>query len=322
MNNQELLHALSQKISSGELQAADVMKQLHLKHSEKKKVIDDSHFSVAKMLYVLGATIVLVGIIFFVSQVWNDIGSVGRIAVTLGLGLLFTAIGSILTKEKPEEKIGMVFHIIGALLVPSGAMVMLSEFHVETTSLWPVTITFGVITLMYALLMMAHKSYVLTFFTIANGTTFVYLLVESMIDGYPYQHEDLYAYLTMAIGIGYLLLSYSFKKTWNSPLIGILYFFGAAGFFGAAYSRVFDSVPWQMLYFLLVMGGLYLAVLTRSRSILVVSTIFLIAHVVYITSEYFADSIGWPISLVLLGFIFIGLGYASLAINKKYMMKK
>jgi hypothetical protein len=49
------------------------------------------------------------------------------------------------------------------------------------------------------------------------------------------------------------------------------------------------------------------------------STGFLIAHVTFITGEYFADSMGWPISLVILGLVFIGLGYASITINKKFI---
>jgi len=82
---------------------------------------------------------------------------------------------------------------------------------------------------------------------------------------------------------------------------------------------VFDSELWQFLYFLVIFGGLYLSIYLKSQIILVMSTIFLIAHISYITSEYFADSLGWPISLVILGFIFIGLGYASVNINKKYI---
>ena len=69
----------------------------------------------------------------------------------------------------------------------------------------------------------------------------------------------------------------------------------------------------------MVFGGVFLSVYMKSRSVLIASTLFLVAHVVYITSEYFADSLGWPISLVLLGFVFIGLGYGSVTINKKYI---
>jgi hypothetical protein len=262
---------------------------------------------------------VVIGLIFFIYQIWADIGSVGRITVTLGLGLVLTAMGSLLLVQKPNESIGIVFQFIGGMLVPGGAMVTLSEMSVESSTLWPVAITFGAIFVFYMLLNVVHKNAVLTFYTIGNGTAFVYLVVEAIVDGPYYMHDDLYAYLTMVIGLSYLLLAHAFRNGWNSVLIGVLYFFGITGFLGAAFSRVFDSPPWEMLYFFLIMGGFALAVYTKSRSILVMSTIFLIAHVSYITSEYFADSIGWPISLVLLGFVFIGLGYASISINKKYI---
>lgn len=274
-----------------------------------------TNFSVTKMLYALGAAIVVIGIILFVSQLWDDIGSFGRILVTLGLGLLFAFIGSTLLKNKPEDNIGSVFHAIGGLMIPGGAMVALSEMNVESTTLWPVTITFGTIFAFYLLLNIIHKNVVLTFFAIANGTAFIYFLAESALDA----DDDFYAYLTMAVGLGYLLLGHSFRGSWNRKLTSILYFFGISGFLGGAFSQVFDSVFWQMLYVLLIVGSFYLAVYLKSRSILVMSSVFLIAHVTYITSEYFADSIGWPITLVLLGFVFIGLGYASITINKKFI---
>jgi len=74
-----------------------------------------------------------------------------------------------------------------------------------------------------------------------------------------------------------------------------------------------------MLFVLIVLGGLALAAYLKSRIVLTVSTLFLIAHVSYITSEYFADSVGWPLVLVILGFVFIGLGYISITINKKFI---
>lgn len=323
MEKEQLLEELSAKIRTGEIRREEIMRRLKIPHAKDVKNTEEAptHFSVAKMLYILGATIVVIGIIFFVSQVWDDIGSVGRISVTLGLGLLMTATGSVLLKSKPGDNIGTVFHCMGGMLVPGGAVVTLSELSVDTASPWPIAITFGAISVFYALLNTVHKTAVLTFFTIANSTAFIYLTVEAILDGPYYRYEDTYAYLTMVIGISYLLLAHAFRNGWNAKLIGVLHFFGVTGFLGAAFSQVFDSVLWQMFYVLLVIGGLLLAVLTKSRSILIMSTIFLIVHVSYITSEYFADSIGWPISLVLLGFIFIGLGYASITINKKYIAK-
>ena len=324
MNKEELLQELSTKISTGEISREEIMGRFGLVPAEQREVGEEKSknstpFSVTKMLYVLGAAIVIVGIVIFVSQIWDDIGSFGRILVTLGLGFLITAIGSMLLKSKPEENIGTVFHFIGGMLIPGGAVVTLSELNVGSVSLWPVAIAFGVIFAFYLLLNSVHKNAILTFFAIANGTAFVYLIVDAILDAPFYRDGDLYAYLTMIIGASYLLLGHAFREGWNKKLIGVLYFFGITGFLGAAFSQVFDSVLWQMFYFVIVIGGLSLSVYMRSRSILVISTLFLIAHVSYITSEYFADSLGWPIALVILGFVFIGLGYVSININKKYI---
>ncbi|MDO8569418.1 MAG: hypothetical protein Q7R89_01375 [bacterium] len=322
MNKEELLQELSTKISKGEISREEVTSRFGFSTVMTQAEIKEeyfSHFSVSKMLYVLGAAIVVIGIVFFISQIWDDIGSFGRILVTLGLGFLIVAIGSVLLKSKPEENIGTVFHFIGGMLIPGGAIVTLNELNVDFVSLWPVAITFGAIFVFYLLLNFIHKNAILTFFSIANGTAFIYLTVGAIVDDPFYQHEDLYAYLTMVIGASYLLLGYAFRDGWNKKLIEVLYFFGITGFLGAAFSQVFDSVSWQMLYTLIVIGGLFLAVYMKNRSILVMSTLFLIAHISYITSEYFANSLGWPISLVILGFIFIGLGYVSININKKYI---
>ncbi|MEK7173503.1 MAG: hypothetical protein AAB710_00280, partial [Patescibacteria group bacterium] len=259
------------------------------------------------------------GIIFFVAQVWDDIDSWGRILVTLGLGLLIAGSGSSFLTSKPESHLGQVFHAIAGFLIPGGALVTLNELGAPTGSLWPITITIGIVFLFYLLLTTYHKNEVLTFFAIANGTAFLYLLVESIVEGPFYRHDDIYAYLTMIVGLSYLLFAYAFRIGWNKNLVSVLNFFGAAGFLSAAFSRVFESDMWELLFFLLAIGGMVLAVYIKSRGILVVSTFFLIGHFVYITNEYFADSIGWPISLVVLGFVIIGLGYTSIAINKKYI---
>ena len=321
MNKEELLKELSIKLSTGEISREELVGRLNLspRQESDKEIKKSSYFSVTKMLYVLGAAIVIIGIVIFVYQIWDDIGSFVRILMTLGIGLLIAAIGSMLLTQKPEENIGTIFHFIGGMLIPGGAVVTLNELGIESFSLWPETITFGIIFAFYLLLNTIHKNAILTFFAIANGTAFVYLLVESIVEGQFYQHHDLYAYLTMVVGASYLLLAHAFRNGWNKQLIGALHFFGSLGFLGAAYTQVTDSVPWQLLYFLIVSGGLFLSVYMRSSRILVISTLFLIAHVSYITSEYFAHSLGWPISLVILGFVFIGLGYASITINKQYI---
>lgn len=321
MNKDELLQELSSRVSSGEISRTEVENKLNIANTGVVgvAVADVTHFSLNKMLYVLGASIVVVGIVIFASQIWGDIGSVGRILITLGLGFLFSMIGSFLLKQQPDDRLGSVFHLIGGLLIPGGAMVTLSELSTGVYSMWPIVFSFGTIFLFYVMLNFIHKNAILTFFAISNGTAFIYTLVEAIIGGSFYNNGEIFAYLTMVVGLSYMFLAYSFKDGWNKHLVGVLYFFGSFGFLGAAFSRVFGSDVWQVLYFFVVLAGVFFSVKLKSKVVLVASTLFLIAYISYITGKYFADSIGWPLALVLLGFIFIGLGYASININKKYI---
>ncbi|MEK7586478.1 MAG: hypothetical protein AAB453_01260, partial [Patescibacteria group bacterium] len=74
-----------------------------------------------------------------------------------------------------------------------------------------------------------------------------------------------------------------------------------------------------ILFFILAVLGLGLAVKIKRRGIILVSTVAFIGHYVFITNEYFANSVSWPILLVVLGFFIIGMGYLSLSLNKKYI---
>lgn len=323
MTNEELLAELARKVQAGELNVAEVLAHVNVAPAAAATPVSAAtpvkHFSATRLLYIIGAVIVIIGVLAFVSQIWEDLGGPGHILVTLGLGFVLTGIGSALLKAKPGEGIGSVFHALGGMLLPGGAVVTLSELRVDANSTWPAAIAFGVLSIFYVLVNVIHKTIVLTFFTIGNATIFVYLFVSALLGSSFYNNGDIYAYLTMAVGASYLLLGYAFKDGWNSKLTPLLYAFGSAACMGAAFSRVFDSIPWQMFYFFVVAGGMCLAIYIRSRSILVLSTLFLIAHISYITSKYFADSVGWPICLVVLGFVFIGLGYASVNISKKYI---
>ncbi len=433
MYKEELLQELTNKINSGEITREEVLGRFpnHFESSIATNVKKLSFFTVNKFLYALGAIISIVGIILFASQIWPNIGSVERVTITLGMGFLLTIIGSLFLHTKPEQSLGSIFHSIGGVLIPGGAVVALYEtlglenitassiaftfsliflfyfllsliqknviltffaiangtvfiysfmnavtkdtaidyvnlytylslavgaayclmayqfregwnkgisralyflgvmgmqmavFYQYTSSwnrsMWPVVFSLGFLFVSYLLLNFKVKKVILTLLTIMNGTVFVYLLVEQLVGASFYSTTDIYIYLTMIMGVAYMLLAYSFRNGWNSSLVNIINFFGAFGLLSSAFSKIYGSPLWQMVFLVLVIGGFFLSIDIRSRNILVLNTLFLLAFISYITSEYFADSVGWPISLVVLGFAFIGLGYVSVNINKKYI---
>jgi uncharacterized membrane protein len=120
MFKQELLQEMRRQLETGELSRDEIQQVLGVAmvdRAEKKSSI----FSITNILYVLGAAIVIIGIIFFVGQIWFDIGSFGRVLVTLGLGFLFAAIGSMLLQQQPKVNLGVVFHFLGGMLYSLGS---------------------------------------------------------------------------------------------------------------------------------------------------------------------------------------------------------
>lgn len=333
MDKDQLLAALSMKIALGEITREEVL--AHLPEGTPADIAAEytttsalseakSHFSMTKLFYTIGGAVVVIGLVALAAQIWEDVGSGGRIILTLGFGLVFAGIGAMLTLTKRESNLGTVFHAIGGLLIPGGAMVTMYEINPSNITEWSVAITFGLICVVYLLLAIAQKLPVLTFFGIANGTIALYALIAALLKdtslGYSV-YEDIYAFVTMAVGASYLAFAHAFVHGWNNRLTNILLFVGSAAFLIAAFTRVFDSPGWTLLYFAVIALGLGISILMQSRIILINTTLALLAHVAYITGEYFADSIGWPVALVVLGLMFIGLGYASISINARFIKR-
>lgn len=313
MNTQELLHELDQKIKSGELSKAQILQRFSTATPSHTK------FSITKLLYILGGVITMLGIFFFVGQIWEDIGSFLRIAITLGLGVILAATGSFLLMSQPKQIVGAVFHILGGFLIPGGVIVTLTELFPPSTETWPLMVIFGGLFAMYLMLTSVHKHAALTFFSVANGTAFLVFIVTTILGDSVNKFDWVFTYLSMIIGVVYIMLGRQFTQTWNSKLTWMLYLCGVNAILIPAFTKAIDSGAWQFIMFALLGGGYALAMHLKSKILLGFSTFFLILHLGLITGEYFANSIGWPIALVILGFIVIGLGYLSVNISKRYI---
>lgn len=323
MKNADLLQELQAKVESGEIKQSAVLKILQMqKLPEHKKHEDDSwlHFSLTKFLYALGVIIVIIGVVALYAQIWDDLSSIVRVIATLGLGAVFAGFGSYFLQQKINHYLGLAFHIIGGFVLPIGAFVSIHEFTDFTIGANTSAAIFCILTAYYLALTFLHKHLVFTFFTIANATIFIYSFMNVILNNWSFTQEDIiFAYVTTAIGVSYILLTQSFSKNWNEPLTSVLYFVGTNGIIWSLFYLVFESTFWEFVYIAVPASMIYLGLTMKSKSMVFMSTIGIIAYIAYITGEYFADSIGWPISLVFLGFVFIGLGYYSVHLTKKYI---
>lgn len=321
MNKKELLNQLQKSINSGDVTKEEIINELSI-HSKFDQSNTKDGFQITKVLYILGGIVVVVGIILLISQVWGQLGSFGRVGITFGVGVCFNILSLFLLKDGANKSMGAVYSCIGGLLIPIGLFVLINEFQAGGVLRMA---SFVAVAVSYAVLSRVYKYFTLSLFAVVHATVAIYLLlyhVNEVVLGEVYGLNTSYNYLTILVGISYLLLSLVFAKDWNSKLVPLLNFFGVTAFLGGAFSLVFNSPMWQLTFVAMLIASFILSVHMKSKAILIVSNAFVVFFISYISSEYFASSVlGWPLTLVILGSLFIGLGYGSVLINKKYIKK-
>jgi len=112
-----------------------------------------------------------------------------------------------------------------------------------------------------------------------------------------------YEYRVLVPGLTYILIGYAFSKNERTSFSNFLYGFGILGFLGSALSlggwEPNQNVFWELIYSGLIFETLFLCVHIKSKSFLTWGTLFLMAYILKITSEYFSSGLGWPLALAI-----------------------
>jgi hypothetical protein len=116
-------------------------------------------------------------------------------------------------------------------------------------------------------------------------------------------------------GVCIMSTAFGLHKTARHPgLAGFGYLVGSI----MVYSGLFDLVyktPFELLHFAVTASMLYACVVLQSRVLLLTTVIAMLSFIGYYTAQHFVDSLGWPVTLVLMGVAFIGV--STLAIKVK-----
>lgn len=279
---------------------------------------------IAEILYYLGGAIVCIGIAILVGQNWSTLSFVSKLLATLGASVAAYVVAGTLSRDTRLEGVSAAFYLISALTMPVGLYVWLDNAGWNLASPGTLSLISFVLFVVYLTSFLVFRKTVLALFSILFGTQLFYALTNQMVTQNPYfDLWKFYEYRLLLSGFVYLLLGYYVSTTTRSALSGFLYGFGSIGFLGAALAlggwQPNQNAFWELLFPLLVFGALYLSVYLRSRALLTFGTLFLMAYIFKITSEYFTQGFGWPLSLVIAGLLMIAVGYMSFSINNKYI---
>jgi len=122
---------------------------------------------------------------------------------------------------------------------------------------------------------------------------------------------------SLIIGMCVMLTAYGLQKAGRHPrLTGLGYFIGSI----MAYSGLFDLVQntsVELIYLAVTASILYACVVLQSRALLLTTVIAMLSFIGYYSAEHFANSLGWPVTLVLMGVAFLGVGTIAIKVKQR-----
>ncbi|HOC41657.1 MAG TPA: hypothetical protein PKJ99_01460 [Thermoanaerobaculales bacterium] len=321
MDKVTLLEAVRDLAAAGELTEAEVIAAVREADDTRAAEIAERGGRYSKLLYFLGGGVVVIGMVAFIAQVWEELGSLMHVVVTLGSGLAAFVTGVLLTWHGRLGAAGPAFFLIAALVLPVGMAVSLDEAGLDPGKL-------GLQCLMALVLLAAFLAAYRLFcassllvYAIAYGTWAFFAITGFLVGSDPrFAGRAFFEYRTLAVGLAFMVLGWAFSATERDGLTGPLYTFGSLAFLGSALAlggwEPSQSAFWELIFPGLVFGVLYLSVVLRSTALLAFGALFLGAYLTKITGEYFSDSMGWPLALIVLGLLLMGVGFLTFRLKR------
>ena len=122
---------------------------------------------------------------------------------------------------------------------------------------------------------------------------------------------------SLIVGVNLMLAAYGLHKSERYPrLIALAYFVGSL----MAYAGLFDlieSTSVELIYLAVTTSALYASVALESRALLLTTVIAMLGFIGYYSAENFANSLGWPITLMVMGVAFMGVGAIALKVKRR-----
>lgn len=278
---------------------------------------------ISHILYYVGGAVVFIGISVLIWQNWSAFSSTTKILCTLGSGVAAYITAVFLSRDERLEIVSRAFYFISALVMPLGLHVTFHVAGLDIGSYGIQSVVSAILFVTFLLSYLANRKLVFTIFNIIFGTWLFFSFTGFLVGGNPNFDWQFSAYRVLCTGLVYVLLGYYFTETPHRVITGALYGFGVFCFLGAALAlgdqNPHQNVFWELVFPGLVFGVMFLSVYLKSTAFLTFGSLYLMAYILKITSEYFARSLGWPLALVLIGLGLIAIGYLHFNLKKKYL---
>lgn len=264
----------------------------------------------SKLFGYIGGIFVFAGIGVFISMYWDDFGSAARVIVTLGVGLVAFIMGIVCLNDKRYEKAATPLFLMASLLQPMGILVMLQEYSSGGDVRHGLAFMAAYMLIQQGMTFWAKRRTVLAFSAILFGCIFF----ANLFDLWDWDEE----FIGMVTGTSLICIAYGLQQSRHLAIAPFWYFVGACILLWAVFDAV-RNTPLELVYLGLSASIIFLSTYVRSRTLLLVGTLSMLLYIGYFTAKHFANTVGWPIALVMIGIALIAMSSLAVRLNNKYI---
>jgi hypothetical protein len=265
---------------------------------------------VVRVLGYLGGTFIFAGIGVFVAIQWSDMNSLARVVVTLGSGIAAFALAVVAYRDDRYDKAVAPLVLIASALEPLGMMVAFQEFGSGGGWRIAALVTSGAMSAQMGAVFQWIRRSTPLFMMIVFGSLFWVTTLDLLdADGRT---------ISLVVGGSLFLAAAGIDRTAHRDITPPWYFVGAASFLYGFFDLV-EHTPFELAFIAAAAAFVYASVALRSRTLLFVATLAILAYTGWFTRRYFADSIGWPLALIVFGLFMIGLSALAFRIDRDYV---
>jgi len=122
---------------------------------------------------------------------------------------------------------------------------------------------------------------------------------------------------SLIIGVCVVLTAYGMQKAVRYPrLISLCYLVGSIMFYSALFDLV-QHTSVELFYLAVTASILYACVVLQSRALLLTTVLAMLGFIAYYSTEHFSNSLGWPITLILMGIVFFAISTLAMRVNRR-----
>jgi hypothetical protein len=221
----------------------------------------------------------------------------GISALACGLFLFFMAAD--MHRKQAYQSLSPLFFVLGSGLILAGL-----DYHVGRTIFDPLVLAVSLAFLMHAVISESRTLYVASFLYIA-----IYFCGGPGGGWSGWNNHHYYHALTaLFTGTSLVLAGHWLNRSSLISASPVWFFVGAGFALGGIYSLLYETAG-EPLFAGAATLAIYAALMMRSRAMLAASIISLICFITYYARRHFAASVGWPLLLILFGFIILVAGF-------------